>query len=202
MKQLYKNSLWSMLVAASVILFMSSACQIVRADDAFGKNTSMFVDHKARKIGDIVTVEIIETSTARSEARTKTEHEHDASFSNSATGDLDFLPLFNMGTNVKNEYDGEGKTSRQGSLRAKITAKIIDIDESGNLVIEGSRTVNINGEKQITTLTGTVRPQDITANNVVYSYNISNAQITYSGKGMVQDAHKPGILTRIINWIF
>jgi flagellar L-ring protein precursor FlgH len=163
---------------------------------------SMFTDLKARKVGDIVTVEIIEFSNAESRARTQTDMEDKASFSNQATGDLDFLPLFNIGTNVNNEYDGQGRTSRQGSLRAKITATIIAVDSSGNLEIEGTRSVNINGERQLTTLRGTVRPQDVTSDNIVYSYNISNAQITYSGKGMLQDAHKPGILTRIINWIF
>lgn len=187
------------LLALLSILICNHALQ---ADGGNAQYASMFTDMKARNVGDIVTVEIIEFSSAQSEARTKTEHEHEASFANQATGDLDFLPLFNIGTSVSNEYDGEGKTSRQGSLRAKITASVVEIDSAGNLVIEGSRMVNINGEKQMTTLRGTVRPQDVTANNVVYSYNISNAQITYSGKGMVQDAHKPGILTRIINWIF
>jgi flagellar L-ring protein precursor FlgH len=171
------------------------------ADDS-GPYASMFSDIKARRVGDVVTVEIIEVSTARSEARTKTENEHESSFANQATGDFDFLPLFNIGSSVSNEYDGEGRTTRQGSLRAKITAKIIEIDEAGNYVIEGSRTVDINGERQTTTLTGTVRPQDVTADNIIYSYNISNAEITYSGKGMVNDAHKPGIITRILNWIF
>jgi flagellar L-ring protein precursor FlgH len=198
----YRHFKTLLAVILSVLLSILVSCQTIQADNGNARYASMFTDMKARNVGDIVTVEIIEFSSAQSEARTKTEHEHEASFANQATGDLDFLPLFNIGTSVSNEYDGEGKTSRQGSLRAKITASVVEIDSAGNLVIEGSRMVNINGEKQLTTLRGTVRPQDVTADNVVYSYNISNAQITYSGKGMVQDAHKPGILTRIINWIF
>jgi len=163
---------------------------------------SMYTDLKARKVGDIVTVEIIEFSDAESRARTQTEQENQSNFENEATGDFDFLPLFNIGTSVSNDYEGQGRTSRQGSLRAKMTATIVGIDPAGNLMIEGTRCVDINGEKQLTTLKGTVRPQDVTSDNVVYSYNISNAQITYSGKGMLHDAQKPGILTRIINWIF
>ena len=190
-----------MALALVLLLVVTPSGSGLMADDS-GPYASMFSDIKARSVGDVVTVEIIEVSSARSQARTQTENEHESSFSNQATGDFDFLPLFNIGSSVSNEYDGEGKTSRQGSLRAKITAAIMEIDEAGNYVIEGSRTVDINGERQTTTLTGTVRPQDITADNIVYSYNISNAEITYSGKGMVNEAHKPGIITRILNWIF
>ncbi len=184
-----------------LLLMVNPSGSGLMANDS-GPYASMFSDIKARKVGDILTVEIIEVSSARSQARTKTENEHESNFSNQATGDFDFLPLFNIGSSVSNEYSGEGKTSRQGNLRAKITATIMEIDEAGNYLIEGSRTVDINGERQITTLTGTVRPQDITADNIVYSYNISNAEITYSGKGMITSAHKPGIITRILNWIF
>jgi flagellar L-ring protein precursor FlgH len=189
-------------VATPMLLLIFGAGSDLLAGDNNIAYTSMYTDLKARKVGDIVTVEIIEFSNAESRARTQTDMEDQSSFSNQATGDFDFLPLFNIGTSVSNEYDGQGRTSRQGSLRAKITATIIAVDSAGNLVIEGTRSVNINGERQLTTLRGTVRPQDVTADNIVYSYNISNAQITYSGKGMIQDAHKPGILTRIINWIF
>jgi len=188
-------------VTPLILLIIGLGSGVLAADNPTAY-ASMYTDLKARKVGDIVTVEIIEFSDAESRARTQTDQENQSSFENEATGDLDFLPLFNMGTSVSNEYEGQGRTSRQGSLRAKMTATIVGIDPGGNLIIEGTRCVDINGEKQLTTLKGTVRPQDVTADNVVYSYNISNAQITYSGKGMLQDAQKPGILTRIINWIF
>ena len=190
-----------MVAMLMIVLIILPSGNVLIADDS-GTYASMFTDIKARKVGDVLTVEIIEVSSARSEARTKTENEHESSFTSQATGDFDFLPLFNIGTSVSNEYDGTGRTSRQGNLRAKITVTITEIDEAGNFIIEGSRTVDINGERQTTTLTGSVRPQDITAGNIVYSYNISNAQITYDGKGMVNSAHKPGILTRLLNWIF
>jgi flagellar L-ring protein precursor FlgH len=201
MKTLSKSkAIWSLLGA--VFLVTTVYTVISFAEESSHHYTSMFSDPKARKVGDILTVEIIEFSTAQSQARTQTDNEHQSDLSNQATGALDFLPLFNLNADVHNQYNGQGTTSRQGNLRAKITATVVGIDDTGNLIIEGTRTVNINGERQLTTLRGTVRPQDVTADNIVYSYNISNAQITYSGKGMVQDAQKPGILTRIINWIF
>ena len=132
-----------MVVMLLVLLVVNPAGKNLLAGDT-GPYASIFSDIKARKVGDVVTVEIIEISSARSQARTQTDNEHESSFSNQATGDFDFLPLFNIGSSVSNEYDGEGKTSRQGSLRAKITATIIDKDEAGNYIIEGSRTVQGN----------------------------------------------------------
>jgi flagellar L-ring protein precursor FlgH len=202
MKQISKYVSPLTVLASLMILFFGIGDTVSRAEDTAGKYQSMFSDVKARKVGDILTVEIIEFSTAQSQARTQTDNQHQSSLANQATGALDFLPLFNLDASVHNQYDGQGTTTRQGNLRAKITATVVGIDDAGNLIIEGNRTVNINGERQLTTLRGTVRPQDVTADNIVYSYNISNAQITYSGKGLVQDAQKPGIFTRILNWIF
>jgi len=201
MKKISKSkAFWSVM---GLVFLINVTCTVMLfAEESSHRYASMFSDPKARKIGDILTVEIIEFSTAQSQASTETDNQHQSDLSNQATGALDFLPLFNLSANVSNQYNGEGTTSRQGNLRAKITATVVGIDSTGNLMIEGTRTVNINGERQLTTLRGSVRPQDVTADNIVYSYNISNAQITYSGKGLVQDAQKPGILTRIINWIF
>ena len=62
--------------------------------------------------------------------------------------------------------------------------------------------MDVNGDKQTMILTGTIRPQDITADNIVYSYYIADAQISYKGKGPVNQGQRPGWLFRIINWIF
>jgi len=91
---------------------------------------------------------------------------------------------------------------RAAPLRGKMSAQIVDILPNGNLKIEGKRTVEINGEEQTTILTGVVRPRDILSDNTVYSYLIADASISYRGRGMVNDAAKPGILSRFINWLF
>jgi flagellar L-ring protein precursor FlgH len=74
--------------------------------------------------------------------------------------------------------------------------------DNGNLVIDGSKVVEINEEKEIIKISGIVRPQDIESNNIIYSYNVANAQITYSGKGAASTGQRPGLLARILNWIF
>jgi flagellar L-ring protein precursor FlgH len=83
-----------------------------------------------------------------------------------------------------------------------MSARIIELLSNGDLKIEGRRMVEINGEEQITVLTGIVRPSDVLADNTVYSFLIADASISYRGRGLVDDAAKPGILSRFVNWLF
>ncbi|MDZ7260807.1 MAG: flagellar basal body L-ring protein FlgH [candidate division KSB1 bacterium] len=166
------------------------------------KGTSLFADHKAHEVGDVVTIYIIEFSKGSNEAVSSTRKEDKLSASGGGQNALKFIPLFGFDANTKIEHDGDAATSRKGSLQAKMSARIIEKMANGLLKIEGSRVIDINGEKQVTILTGIVRPEDITANNIVYSYNIADAQITYKGKGMVNSGQRPGFLMRLINWLF
>lgn len=163
-------------------------------------NRSLFSDRRAYQVGDVVTVLIVEYSVGSHEVGTLTDSQNDLGLSAVGSGDLDV----NSGVNAqwKNKHDGSGETRRSGTLQGTISARIVEITETGNLVIEGSRTVTINGEKQNTTLHGVVRPEDISGQNTVYSYNVADAEIGYVGKGEINNAAKPGFLTRIINWIF
>lgn len=173
------------------------------AGGLYGTGITLFSDHRAHSIGDIVTIEIVETATASNEASTELKKDHSSSLDLSAgTGALDFIPMAGYNSSNSNDYSGEGKTSRKGNLKAKITAVIREILPNGNLLIEGTRIVEINGEKQITVLTGVIRPADITPNNTVFSYNIADAQITYKGSGAVQSSQRPGLFAKIVNWIF
>ena len=76
------------------------------------------------------------------------------------------------------------------------------MQDNGNLVIDGSKVVEINEEKEIIKITGIVRPEDIGTNNTIYSYKISDANITYSGKGVADRGRRPGIFARIFNVLF
>jgi flagellar L-ring protein FlgH len=163
---------------------------------------SMFSDYKAHKVGDLLTIHIVEFTSGSNNSTTNTKNENSLSVSSSSTGALDFIPLFGIGSKHGNEYKGNGSVSQNGQLRAKLSATIKDVTESGNVMIEGKKVVEINGDKQVTILTGIVRPEDITSENVVFSYNIANAEIKYEGKGVASSSAKPGWVTRLINWIF
>jgi len=166
-------------------------------------SNSLFSDVRANQVGDIITVNIYEDARATTTNQTKAEKAHDFSVEGGpGQGPLDFIPLFGVSSSNSSNYDGKGTQSRQGNLRARMTVRVVAVRSNGDLVVEGSRVIGINGDKEVLTLTGIIRPQDINSDNTVESYNLADAQITYQGKGPASTAGRPGILARVLNWIF
>ena len=164
---------------------------------------NLFSDQRAIKVDDIVTILIVESAKAGSESKTNTDKSQSFGVeSQGGSGVMRLLPQFSGSGGTKIGYDGKGNTSREGSLEATISARVIKVLDNGNLVIEGSKVVEVNEEKGIIKISGMIRPLDIQQNNIVYSSSIADAQITYSGKGVANTAQRPGVLARIINWIF
>jgi flagellar L-ring protein precursor FlgH len=169
----------------------------------FGQSQSLFTDIKAHKVGDILTVLIYEQSRASSKVESKTEKSTKASVSGGpGIGTLDFIPLFGADGENSNTFDGKGENIRDGSLRAKMSVTVIEVRENGDLIIEGSRTIGISGDRETLTLTGVVRQKDISPTNTIDSYLIADAEIHYTGKGNSNTASRPGFVTRLINWLF
>ena len=87
-------------------------------------------------------------------------------------------------------------------IKTKISATIDSVLNNGNLVVRGSRKISINGEEQTIHIKGVVRTSDISADNSVLSYNLSDAEIVLEGSGLINDAQHPGWLTKFFHWIF
>ncbi len=169
----------------------------------FGQSTSLFTDIKAHGIGDILTVLIYESATASTQAETKTQKDGKFELEGGpGIGTLDFLPLFGVSGSNKGSHNGKGESQRSQSLRGKMTVTVIGVKENGDLVIKGSRTVNISKEKETMTVSGVVRQRDVAADNTIASYLIADAEISYTGRGAGSDAARPGPLMRFLNWLF
>ena len=164
---------------------------------------NLYNAHRAMRVDDILTVVIVESANGGSQSGTNTQKENDLSVSGAnGSGLLKFLPSFGASGSSKVDFLGQGATTRQGSLAAEISARVVKVLDNGNLVIDGSKVLEINEEKEIIKINGVMRPQDIEGNNIIYSYNIADAQITYSGKGTSNTGQRPGFIARFLNWIF
>lgn len=163
---------------------------------------SLYSDPIARSTGDILTVQIIENTSATAIANTNTKSEYDASLSAGGTGALDFIPLLSGSGSAKGEHKGDGRTQRQGRLTGTVTVKVVDVYPDGNMRIEGQKSVVINGERQLTILSGVIRPQDVSPDNTIRSDRIADAEITFKGKGVLANTERPGVIARIFDWIF
>jgi flagellar L-ring protein precursor FlgH len=163
---------------------------------------SLYTDIKAAGVGDVVTIIILEKTMASNSSGLDTEKDSRFFTEGSGTGPMDFVNPFTLSANIGREHEGRGSTERKGTIVGKMAATVIAVSPNGTLEIEGKREIVVNDEKEILTITGTVRPEDISTGNVVYSTDIASMQIEYRGKGLVTSGSKPGIISRIVSFFF
>lgn len=161
---------------------------------------SLFADLKARAVGDLVTLIILERAEASHRATTSTSQEAEVRLRASSGPLAGGFPL--LGAGGGDETSAAGTTSRRGLVEAKMTARVTEVLPGGNLRIEGRQSIVINGEEQAIVVTGIVRPQDISRDNTVLSTYLADAQIVIEGDGPLGERQSPGLLTRIFQWLF
>ena len=194
-----------------IFLFTGTDAIFAQFNEANSK--SLFSDVKASKEGDVIMVLITESTEADNSA-SSTENrstELDAGVS-AGSGSNNFNG--SAGLNTGSDFSGKGATTRSESIKSKISVRVTAIDEFGNLQIEGTRVTVLNatstddegnpegGEKQTIKLTGTIRPVDIMPNNSVYSYNILDLRLYIIGEGKVTDVQEPGLITKLLRFLF
>ncbi len=159
-------------------------------------------DVRASQIYDLVTIVVLDNSSATSTGVTNTARKSSVAASvtslagpKSATGAL--ANLANASNNT--QLQGQGTTSRGTTLSTTMTAEVTAVLPNGNLVVEGQKEILVNSEKEVITLRGIVRPEDISPLNTVPSGNVARIQILVNGKGVVNDAVKrPFVLYRLL----
>ena len=173
-----------------------------------------YLDRRARNVGDIVTVRIIEESTASQEASTETGRTSnidaaledtfglpdDYGMANFLSSGQSFSPTFKG--NYDRKFQGGGTTVRKDKLVSTVTASIVEKLPGGNLRIEAKREIKVNREKQHVTLAGIIRPEDISTFNTILSTQIAEAQIKFTGKGVLGDTQGQGWFVRILDWLW
>jgi flagellar L-ring protein FlgH len=174
------------------------------------RNT-LFLDNKARNIGDIITVKISEKSSADKDATTTLKRKNINALTmggleNFAGGILGAanqatLKAGSITPETSNDFTGTGNTTRESTLLATVSCLVTEVLANGNLRIEGRRDITINHENQFILLSGIVRPEDITPENTVTSAQIADARIDYSGDGDIDDQQRPSWLNRFMSTI-
>jgi flagellar L-ring protein FlgH len=167
----------------------------------------MFEDLRASRVGDIVIVQIVEEHKGSKSANTQADRDstYDGSLGGSFLGLNNFASAFVDGValnaSTKNEFEGKGSTSREDTLTGTIAARVVEVLPNGDMRINGRREVTVNSEKQTMIISGIVRRIDLDTTNTVLSSSIADAEIEYSGLGVVDDVQRPGWGIRIIDWI-
>lgn len=162
------------------------------------KKNMFFSDNKARAIGDLVTVHVIEKTTALNKASTQEEHSTENALTIDTGGAT--ATKMNLGGGVK--FNGKGSTGRSDQFSATVSCVITEVFLNGNMRIEGQRRMQINNEEQYIVVRGLIRQDDITYNNTILSSKIADADIMYTGQGGIDSGRQPNWLSRALDSIW
>jgi flagellar L-ring protein precursor FlgH len=159
-------------------------------------------DLRASRVDDIVTIVVSESLSAVASGVTNSSRKSSATSNITALAGTVSVParIANpLGVNGDQELAGSGQTSRAMTLTTIISARVVDVTANGTLVVEGTKDIAVNSEKQSITVRGLVRPTDLTTSNTIASTQVANLQIKVNGKGVVGDAiRRPNFLYRLI----
>lgn len=163
-------------------------------------STTMVADRKAQAVGDLLTILIVESSSASQQANTSVSKKSSVDVAPGVGPFLRAIPQF--GFDGSTGSTAQGSTSRTSTLAARLTAKVIQVNPNGTMVFEGTRSVQANDDTQMMKITGVVRRQDIAPDNTILSTYVAEAKIEITGKGPIAEKQKPGIVTRIFRFLF
>jgi flagellar L-ring protein precursor FlgH len=179
-----------------------------RPADSWAWMTGLSLDQRARRVNDLITIRVVESIAASGTADSALAKASDAKAAVTGMfGAEKKLPSMIDPTNLAalktdTTFKGSGTTNRSGDLTANVTARVSEVLPNGDLVVEGVRAIEINGDRQIVVLSGVVRVADIAPSNTVLSTSIGQLRIRYFGNGLMKDNLKPGWLVRVLNKIF
>lgn len=180
---------------------------------AAARDVRLFEDVKARRVGDVITVVLSESTSASKSAKTTADKDQETTVANptffGASPQFNLPGLIPLDSNRDNNlqqnlsatrsFDGEADSSQSNSLSGLITVTIADVLPNGNLVVRGEKWLTLNQGEEYIQISGIVRPQDISPNNSILSTQLGDARITYSGKGFLHDSNSMGWLARFFN---
>ena len=205
-----------MVLCAVVLVATTSQAQGTNYDEAYARylaaarrsgspNADLWMndlttDLRARRVNDLVTIRVVESLTATGSADSNVGKTGSAGVS--LPGKLGTAFGKALPASSDTSFQGSGGTSRTTELSAMLTARVTEVLPSGDLVVEGVREVDINGDRSVVVLSGVVRATDIQPGNVVLSTQIGQLRVRSFSAGLIHDSLSPGWLIKMLNKIF
>ncbi len=169
-------------------------------------NANLLRDFKARQVGDLVFVDVVEESTANVTSTAK--RDRDSGNLGGIVPLVSSLPVGGASTAGsvltglgQRKFEGKGTTTRSSNVKARITARVVEVLPNGDLRIEAVKQVRINKETEQVAVTGIVRPNDLAADNSIETLFIGDLRVEMNGKGIASADNAPGWLFRFFDKI-
>lgn len=182
----------------ALALLLALAGGAAHADDLYNEKTyrPLASDKRAHLPGDVLTVMIVENSSALTSADTQLQRSNTIGVQAGTKTRNESLAIA-----ANNKFDGGGTVQRAGRLLAQMSVTIIGVAPNGDLVVAGEQTLEINADRQKIRVEGRVRPLDVSDQNTVFSYRLADARISYIGDGDLAARQRPGLWSRFFTWV-
>jgi len=163
-----------------------------------GYSRPLFEDRRARNIGDTLTVNIVENTSADKKSNTTTNRSSDNNFGVTNVSGLPGKSFLGAGlaANSDFKFSGDGETASNNVFTGTITVTVIEVYPNGNLLVSGEKQVGINHASEFIRLSGVVNPVYMTPTNSINSVQIADARIEYRGNGQIENAQQMGWMSR------
>ena len=168
------------------------------------QEVALFENPVAGRVGDIITIVLVESTTASKKSSTNTKKATNASLGADTT--VFGRPVTSNGTNIlsagmanSSDFTGEGNSAQSNSLAGEITVTIAKRYSNGNLLVRGQKWISINQGREYVRVEGIVRQADVRPDNTVLSSKVANATIAYGGQGALANANAKGWLARFFD---
>jgi flagellar L-ring protein precursor FlgH len=186
----------------SLILALALAATLpsARAESLYSEPSfrALAADKRAFHKGDVLTVQILENSSAITTTDTSSKRRNALDVS---AGLTDPGSQVSARANVNGEFSGGGATQRASRVLATLAVTVKDIGAHGELQIAGEQIITVNDEQRRVKVSGRVRPQDVSSDNVVVSTRIAAAAIEYTGDGHLSDRQRPSLWREFLDWL-
>jgi flagellar L-ring protein precursor FlgH len=167
---------------------------IYRAD----AHRPLFEDHKARLVGDLLTIQLSERTAASKSSGSSAEREGDVSFAVPVVSGVPGKSFqgAELSANSATTFDGSGSASAENDFTGTITVTVIDVYPNGNLLISGEKQIAMSQGTEFIRFSGVVDPAMIRVGNTVMSTQVADARIEYRANGYIDEAQTMGWLSR------
>ncbi len=156
---------------------------------------------RARALGDMVTIILVEATTTNKSTTGKTSREGGFGITPPASGPLDFLKPDALKASAEGSFTGSGNAAQQSRLNGAVAVTIAAIYPNGTAEVVGEKQMMFSQGDEWVQFAGRVRLVDIDSDNRLASSQVANARMIYSGKGALQQASRPGWLSRFFGAI-
>jgi flagellar L-ring protein precursor FlgH len=168
-----------------------------------GQDVRLFENTVARRVGDTLTIRLVESINASKSSSTTTSKNTSVELPGPTIAGrpvtVNGVPVLSAGVDNATSFDGAGSSRQSNSIFGDITVTVAKRWPNGNLFIRGEKWITINQGREYVRVSGIVRAVDIEPDNTVPSTKIADARITVAGRGPIADANAPGVLARFFN---